>query len=377
MQEIRETLRLAWMEGVRAAGGHAGVLRALVDQGIARPDRILAVGKAAVAMAEAALAHFDEAIPTLAVTKHGHGGRALAQEMPIETIEAGHPIPDEGSLAGGAALLAAVREMGAGSRLLLLVSGGASALAEAPAPGLSLEVLREKNRALIAGGLDIHAINAQRRAFSRIKGGGLLANFSGAHADVLAISDVEGDDIGVIGSGIGLCPPDAQFSCMSRIVASNRIAREAAAALLEQAGHRVRIEGETLHGDVRAVASRVGAQLREMPAGAAVLGGEPTVVLPENPGKGGRNQSLALELAREIVGQEGLCLLVAGTDGTDGPTDAAGGYADGLSWNSLGQGQDHLDRADAGTWLDRAGLLFSPGPTGTNVMDLLVAVKRA
>jgi hydroxypyruvate reductase len=110
-----------------------------------------------------------------------------------------------------------------------------------------------------------------------------------------------------------------------------------------------------------------------MAPGALILGGEPTVILPENPGRGGRNQALALALSREIAGLPGLAVVVGGTDGSDGPTDAAGGIVDGATW---GPGaEDALARADSGTFLETRGALLVTGPTGTNVMDLLVAVK--
>jgi hydroxypyruvate reductase len=110
-----------------------------------------------------------------------------------------------------------------------------------------------------------------------------------------------------------------------------------------------------------------------MPKGVWVLGGEPTVTLPETPGRGGRNQALALALAREIAGQAGLHLVVGGTDGSDGPTDAAGGVVDGATWTDAGT--EALARADSGPFLEARGALLTTGPTGTNVMDLLVAVR--
>ena len=110
-----------------------------------------------------------------------------------------------------------------------------------------------------------------------------------------------------------------------------------------------------------------------MPTGTLILGGEPTIVLPANPGQGGRNQALALELAREIAGVDGLTVVVGGTDGTDGPTQAAGGIVDGSTWADGGQAA--LDAADSGSFLARRDALLITGPTGTNVMDVLVAVK--
>ncbi|WP_050927571.1 glycerate kinase type-2 family protein [Aestuariivita boseongensis] len=356
-----EALRL-WHAAVAAVDGYDATARALSGHA---PDRILAVGKAAGPMARAALDHYGN-VPCLVVTKDGHG-----EGLPdhAQLIEAAHPVPDERSLEGGAALRAAVEAMTEGSRLLLLVSGGASALAEDPVEGETLESLAALNNRLLAAGLDIGAMNAQRRKVSRIKGGGLLSRFPGAMVQVLAISDVPRDDIAVIGSGIGAAPEAPGFSYDCRIVASNRIARDTAA---HAAGHVIANE-ECLYDDVSVLAPRIGARLREMPPGALILGGEPTVKLPEMPGHGGRNQALALELAREIAGVPDLTVVVGGTDGTDGPTDAAGGVVDGETWTD--EGTDALARADSGSFLEARKALLITGPTGTNVMDLLVAVK--
>ncbi len=379
-QALIQSAEAIWRAGVEAVGGRTSVAAALGDSQIAPPDQILAVGKAAVPMALSALGHFGEAIPSLAVTKYGHDEESTGEEIGLRRhlriVEAAHPVPDDNSLAGGAALLEAVQAMGADQSLLLLVSGGASALAEVPAEGFDLAALRAENARLLASGKDIHAINARRREISRIKGGGLLSHFTGRSVEVLAISDVPGDDVAVIGSGIGLCPAQAGFACDTRIVASNAIARQAAAAKAEAMGLEVVANAESLHGDVFEVARLLGEAIRRQKPGVAIYGGEPTVVLPDEPGRGGRNQALALALAREIDGMDGVCVLVAGTDGTDGPTDAAGGVVTGADWQSLPGGEDALARADAGTWLDQAGCLFVTGPTGTNVMDLVVVVKE-
>ncbi len=209
---------------------------------------------------------------------------------------------------------------------------------------------------------------------SAIKGGGLLSAFAGERVDLLAISDVEGDDIAVIGSGIGARPPGmAADRYFCRIVASNAMARQAAAQHALRRGLNLLVNEESLFGDVFALAERLGPRLRAMGRGVAIFGGEPTVRLPANPGEGGRNQALALAVAREIAGVENLCVLAAGTDGSDGPTQAAGGFADGATW---GEGAaEALARADSGAYLGAGGCRFAPGPTGTNVMDLLVAVR--
>ncbi|MGG7645580.1 DUF4147 domain-containing protein [Rhodovulum sp. YNF3179] len=365
------TLRRIWQAGVDAVRGDTAVAAALASDAPPRPDRILAVGKAAVPMARAALARYA-AVPALAVTKYGHGTGAPPG---LTVLEAAHPVPDAASLAAGRALYDAVAAMSADETLLLLVSGGASALAECPAEGVSLDDLAAENARLLAGGQDIHAINARRRALSRIKGGGLLAAFGGAGATVLAISDVSGDDIAVIGSGIGQCPAAAGGTCETRIVASNAIARDAAAAAARAAGLAVHVNAEDLYGEVELLARALGPRLRALPPGVAILGGEPTVTLPPDPGRGGRNQALALALARQIAGEAGLTLLVAGTDGTDGPTQAAGGIVDGASWARATGGAEALARADAGRWLAAQRCLFTTGPTGTNVMDLMIALR--
>ncbi len=361
-----ETALAIWRAGVAAVDGFAATARALPD---ARPDLILAVGKAAGAMTRAALERYGE-VPALVVTKDGHGDGLPGH---VRLIESAHPVPDARSLIAGRAMRDAVAAMAGGSALLLLVSGGASALTEDPVAGKALNDLIRLNRALLASGADITAMNARRRAMSRIKGGGLLSHFRGDTVHVLAISDVPGDDLAVIGSGIGCAPPDPGFDCQAEIVASNSIARAAAVRAARAAGVAVLADAECLHDALPALAARLGERLRTMPPGALICGGEPTVVLPPHPGRGGRNQALALALAGEIAGLEGLSIVVGGTDGSDGPTDAAGGIVDGTTW---GPGaKEALDAADSGTYLDARGALLITGPTGTNVMDLLVAVR--
>ena len=356
-----------WRAGVEAVDGYTATEAALHD--IPNPDRILAVGKPAAAMTRAALARFGT-VPTLVVTKDDHG-----RDLPdtVEVIEASHPVPDNRSLAGGRALRKALEQMDPGSHVLLLVSGGASSLAEDLLPGKSLSDLEALNRKLLSEGMDISAMNAERRKLSRIKGGGLLSHFAGARATVLAISDVPGDDLNVIGSGIGALPSSHTFEATTRIVASNAHARNVVVQAAEAAGLKVWANEEALHDDYLKVAAHLGQLLRGMEKGVMVFGGEPTVVLPDHPGRGGRNQALALALAQEIAGQPNLTVVVGGTDGTDGPTNAAGGIITGATWND--SGMTALINADSGSFLDKAQALLTTGPTGTNVMDLVVAIR--
>ena len=366
MQISQQVLEF-WRAGVAAVDGYQATLAA--TEGMGRPDQILSVGKAAGAMARAAAERFGD-VPALVVTKDGHGAGLPPH---IRVLEASHPVPDERSLAGGRALRETAEGMGPNSHLLLLVSGGASSLAEDLVPGKTLEDLEALNRQLLADGLDIGAMNAQRRKLSRIKGGGLLSHFRGARTSVLAISDVPGDDLEVIGSGIGSLPESPDFKAQTAIIASNAHARAAAATAAQAAGFKVLADEEALHDDYLSVAARIGERLRQMPNGAMVFGGEPTVILPDAPGRGGRNQALALALAREISGQAGLTVIVGGTDGTDGPTDAAGAIVTGETWTD--DAEAYLNRADSGSFLDRAGALLVTGPTGTNVMDLVIAIR--
>ena len=358
-------------QGVHAVRGDSSVAAALDRSKPAKPDQIIAVGKAAAAMASAAAVRFGP-VPMLIVTKYGHQADAPPH---AEVIEAAHPVLDENALKAGARMRRIVEDMAPGSHLLMLVSGGASALAEDPIEGLDLDGLKARATELLGSGADIHAMNAVRKTLSRIKGGKLLGNFRGTHVTTLAISDVEGDALSVIGSGIGDAPPEAPFSFAPQIVASNQIAREAVLSAARRAGLSAQDHGEVLCDDVNALAPKIAQILAAAAPGIHVFGGEPTVVLPPRPGRGGRNQALALLIAREIAGRSDLRVLVAGTDGTDGPTEAAGAIIDGSTWDT--SGQEALDRADAGTWLEARGALLTTGPTGTNVMDLLIAEKGA
>ncbi|MEM6886882.1 MAG: DUF4147 domain-containing protein [Pseudomonadota bacterium] len=366
MQDLLLELFNAGVDAVR--GDHA-VHAALAADPIPAPDQIIAVGKAASAMARAAHDIFPDT-PVLIVTKYHHANDAPPG---AEVIEAAHPVLDTNSLRAGARLRAVATKMAPGSHLLMLVSGGASSLAEDPVDGLDLVRLAARANAMLASGANIHAMNAARTKLSRIKGGKLLGEFRGARATTLALSDVAGDALDVIGSGIGATPDTVPYAVEARIVASNAIARRAVRNAAQAEGFATLTDAETLYADVNDIAGRLGAALTTAAPGVHLWGGEPTVVLPENPGRGGRNQSLALMIAREIAGQPGLRVLVAGTDGTDGPTDAAGAIVDGQTWEP--SGADALEAADAGSWLEARGALLRTGPTGTNVMDLVIAIK--
>ena len=256
--------------------------------------------------------------------------------------------------------------------LLLLVSGGASALVEALQPDYDLTELQAVTRRLLSSGKSIAEINEIRSRTSRIKSGRLLGHFRGRAARVYALSDVQGDALATIGGGIG-DPSCASAKANARIVASNSVARNAAALEAERLGLRVKVNEESLYGDVTALAGEMSQRLIGGSSGVYIWGGEPTIELPPRPGIGGRNQSLALAIATHIRGSDGISVLVAGTDGTDGPTAYAGAYVDGKTVDEPDEAEDALRNANAGAYLGERHSLFKSGPTDTNVMDLVIA----
>ncbi|MCO5135465.1 MAG: DUF4147 domain-containing protein [Phyllobacteriaceae bacterium] len=375
--DARKTLETIWWAGVNRVRGDRAVAEALADGKGEGVTHIAAVGKAASPMMRAALAACGPDLPALVVTKHGHGEAELSGHPGLKLIESGHPVPDQQSLEAGSALIDFVSKAGPEARLLLLVSGGASALAESLPGGMTLDGLQAMTQAMLAEGLDIHAINAKRKEISAIKGGKLLARFPGKSALVLAISDVEGDDIAVIGSGIGMIPASRRADAMEAdVIASNAIAREACAREADGMGLEITVSSENLYGDVFDIAASLAETVKAGAPGLYIFGGEPTVVLPEEPGEGGRNQALAVAFAREIADSRDIFALAAGTDGSDGPTDSAGGYVTAQDWERISGGAAALAAADSGSWLRKSGGLFVTGPTGTNVMDLMLVLKR-
>ena len=359
-----------WQAAIDAVYGRQAVLNALDEDSAFEPDLVIAVGKAASGMCQGALECFPRC-DALVVTKYDHTDPVLRANERVQVIESAHPIPDQNSLDAGKALLDRIRTMPADSRVLLLVSGGASALAEALPEDMTLADLQAVTDEMIAGGKTIAQINGWRKQASSIKDGKLVQAFSGAEIRVYAISDVEGDSISTIGSGIGDCHR-AKVTARSTVIASNQIAREHAVHKATELGLTVRQNEETLYGDVFELAPAIGNRLRDAEPGVYIWGGEPTVILPQNPGRGGRNQSLALAVSEQLAGKNNISLLVAGTDGTDGPTIAAGGLVDGNTWSDAARLA--LQNADAGSYLEQHDSLFVTGPTNTNVMDLAIAI---
>ena len=371
-EKRKQDLQSIWQAAVSAVSGEQAVSKAIKADDDFRPDQIIAVGKAAVGMCRGALNQYN-GCKALVVTKYGHADEDILARNNVQVIESAHPIPDQQSLDAGNAMLECMRKLSADSRLLLLVSGGASALAESLSDNMNLADLQAATDEMISTGKTIGEINARRKEMSQIKDGKLLLAFKGVEARVYAISDVEGDSIATIGSGIGDCHR-ASVPARSSIIASNQIARERAAQTAQSLGNQVKQNEESLYDDVFKLASFIGNQLAIAEPGVYIWGGEPTVILPENPGRGGRNQALALAVSEYLLNKGNITLLVAGTDGSDGPTSAAGGLVDCETFIDSDAARAALKRADAGTYLEQHNSLFVTGPTNTNVMDLAIAI---
>ena len=340
---------------------------------------VVALGKAAGSMTlGAANVLGDRMRSALVITKAGHVPQELAQLSRVRVVESAHPIPDSRSLTAGDVLHDHVRALPRRSQVLCLVSGGASSLVERLAPGVTLEQLQAFNDQALRSGLDIGAINASRSRLSTLKGGGLARLLAPRPTHALLVSDVPRDDPTVLGSGL-LHAPGAP-AVATRVVASHRDARVAAAKCARSLGFEVREHRARFSGDVTVLARRfTRSLLRRSSRSFHVWSGESTLALPENPGRGGRNQHLALTAALELAGQRDVALLAAGTDGIDGASEDAGALVDGDTIaRGLEQGLDaraSLAAADSGRYLEACGALIHTGPTLTNVGDLVLACR--
>ncbi len=343
------------------------------------------------------------------IAPHGVESPESATHPGVRILTAGHPLPDRHSLDAGQALVDFIASAAPDRRLLFLISGGASALVERLPDGLTLTDWRKANAWLLGSGLAIDAVNSVRRGLSNLKGGRLARHLGGRSAHVLLLSDVPGDSPGDIGSGLlvadpgpplspkalglpswlvrmlgravpGPAPDDPVFGQLDvEVVASNRHALAGAAERARELGFMPSIAPAPLNGDARAQGRQIAEALLAMPVGMTIYGGETVVTLPKRPGRGGRNQHLALAAAEVLAGHEGLFLLALGTDGRDGPTADAGALVDGgtlLRGAAAGvDAKNCLDRADAGYFLSASGDLIRTGPTGTNVMDLVIGLR--
>jgi hydroxypyruvate reductase len=378
--DARRTLLLDLLQtGLARVHGRHCVRAALTAAPLAAPVWVAAVGKAANAMALGAYDALGAAIErTLLITRESEDLSAFDRRVAPELWLGSHPLPDERSLAAGARLLAWVEELPQGVTPLFLISGGASSLVEVPAAGATLEDLAALTRLSFTSGMAIGELNARRAALSRIKGGRLAARLDGRTARALFVSDVPHDDPRVIGSGL-MGPAPGGDRVERLVVASVDHAVEAVAGHGAQLGLKVQASPERFADGAERLATRFAHTLHLGEARLCVWGGESTVALPPHPGRGGRNQHLALAVARLIAGHNDLLLLAAGTDGSDGVTDDAGALVDAETCARIALAQldadECLARADSARALAASGDLLHTGPTGTNVGDLVIGLK--
>jgi hydroxypyruvate reductase len=360
----------------------------------------LAVGKAAPAMLQGALDSNSLINNALLICKKGQASRSLRKNKNVAIAESAHPVPDQSSLDAGRHLLRFLAAIPEGEKLLVLISGGASSLVEVLAGDLTLDDLQKINNHLLASGKDIYAMNAWRQKISQIKGGSLLAHVNPGNCTQLLISDVQGDDPSIIGSGLlvasGAIVDDdpwlgerymdvnmdiSQHDAIdTHIIGTLDMAMQAIKLEVENMNVDCYVHDESLDGDAIEKGEAIGQWLCTAPSGVHVWGGETTMQLPDKPGLGGRNQTFALSAARMIEDEEDIGILAAGTDGIDGNTACAGASVYSSTMRAARQcGFDvdaELRNANAGTVLMATTDIFKPGPTNTNVMDLVIAYKR-
>jgi hydroxypyruvate reductase len=432
--ELRKSAREIFDAAVRAVDPAEAIRRHLardgerlkignerVDLGGVREIVVVGLGKAGAPMAAAVEEILGPRIARgLVVTKYGH----VQPTRAIRIHEAGHPVPDDAGMAGARAVLDHVKGLAPEDLVLVLISGGGSALTPAPVEGIALAEKQSLTKALLACGADIREMNTLRKHISRIKGGQLARAAAPARVFALILSDIVGDPLDAIASGptvpdpttyadaLGILdkyrirneipasirthleagaagripetpkPDDPVFGRVKSVmVASNIQALEAAKAEAQRLGFQAIILSSFIEGETREIARMHAALALEVrssghpakPPVCLITGGETTVTL-RGKGKGGRNQEFALAAALDIAGLGDVVVLSAGTDGTDGPTDAAGALADGDTVSrAVGLGlkpRAALDGNDAYPFFERLGDLVITGPTRTNVMDV-------
>ncbi len=410
MMHLREDCDFIVRQAISAVQPHAAVARALNGKIFGKGRVILvAIGKAAWSMADAAKQVLGETIHQgIVITKYGH---SMGEIGGISIYEAGHPVPDANSFMATEAVLAATSNLTDTDTVLFLISGGGSALFEAPL--ISAEQSADLTSQLLKSGANIIEMNTIRKRFSKVKGGRFALHCQPAHIYSIVLSDIIGDPLDMIASGPA--HPDSSTTEDAILIAdkyrlnltndmkallqketpkhlsnvetvvtgSVRELCNAAAKAAGELGYRPLILTDSLDCVAREAGSFFAALSRYHQSGTepiAVIAGGETVVHVTGSGLGGRNQELALSAALGISGLKKTAVFSFGSDGTDGPTDAAGGFVDGNTAAHLSQlGMDayqSLQNNDAYHALKACGGLIITGPTGTNVNDVSVLLIR-
>jgi len=386
---------------------------------------VIGAGKASAFMAKAIENLFFKRIAGgLICIKHDHGTPLHYMKV----MEAGHPVPDENSLLAARRTLQLLKSCQPSDIVICLLSGGASAIWALPADPITLDEKKRANQLLLKCGANIHEVNAVRKHLSQIKGGRLAQTAYPIKLLTLAISDVVGDNLSSIGSGptvgdpstfktalevvnnYGLPahlpqsildylwagakgeiretpkPSDPIFkNNIELVISSNRQALQTAEQTGRYLGYKTKIMSDKLVGEARQIGSNLIEQARQLavtrglddPPMMLIYGGETTVTV-KGSGNGGRNQELVLAAALQMENLENVLIASVGTDGTDGPTDAAGAFADNKTLTKGAEAginaQESLDNNDSYHYFDRVGDLIKTGPTGTNVMDIQLII---
>lgn len=369
---------------------------------------ILAIGKAAQSMAQGAYSVLNDTIVSgLVVTKQDHLLAASKVDC-FEYFESSHPIPSEKSLEAGLKVIDFISGLAADTHLVVLISGGASALVEQLKPGISLDDLIRVNDWLLASGLTIEAMNSIRQKLSMIKGGKLALMAKHLKVSNLLLSDVLSNEPAYIGSGLFVpvleiksvpilpdwlesllvqCEPIkleiSETDVFTALVATNSLLlKNISENCQPEKSETVVVVEVPLSGKVEMEAAKIVTQIKKAESGFTIWGGEPTVDLSSGVGhvaKGGRNQHLALLIADKIKTMTNIVVLCIGTDGTDGSTGDAGALVDG---NTVLRGEvdgldvgEHINNFNSAEFLHVSGDVINTGPTGTNVMDVVIAYK--
>ena len=432
LSDIRDTAAMRVLvrrafDAACAAGHPAGVTRDAMARLETPPTAVIAVGKAAGAMAAAVREAGCEAPGIIVTSDEALTDDDLVLPAGMTVFASAHPVPDARGIAAGEAVMAFADRLGADDHLLLLISGGGSALLPAPAEGMSLADKQALNTALLASGMDIHEMNVVRRLVSRLKGGRLARRAAPARITQFLLSDVPGDRVESIASGPAVVDPvpletalklirDAGLDRLefmaeqldrikagqadlplrpgdplaaavtTHLLASNGICRAAARDVLRNALGALReCVMPDLSGDAAGCAAELAQCLRrEAAAGPlwAVTGGETTVQLGDAPGKGGRAQEMGVAFALAMAqanpeaaeGLRGWTALIGGTDGRDGPTDAAGALVSANAGFDPVAARAALAAHDCYPYLEARDELLQVPPTGTNLGDIGIFV---
>ena len=404
---LRKDAETIIADSIREVQPDSAVIRALKETTLNGKIKLVAAGKAAWQMAKAASNYLGERLEQgIVITKYGH----VRGELPrIRCCEAGHPVPDEGSFDAARKALALTENLTKDDTVLFLLSGGGSALFELPL--IPAEELQDVTRQLLACGADIVEINTLRKRLSAVKGGRFAQHCAPAKVFSIILSDILGDPPDMIASG-PTCPdsstcadameivrrydlslreetkqllmvetPKALANAQWMITGSVRELCDAAARSCRKLGYEPFFLTDRLCCQAREAGSVMASILRTHAGDGkklAFLAGGETVVRLTGSGKGGRNQELALAAAEGISGLSNAALFSVGSDGTDGPTDAAGGFVDGTTRQRLLEKGIHIDQVllnnDAYHALQCTGGLIFTGPTGTNVNDVTLGL---